>query len=792
MKRRDWLALSGLALVLLILLHRTLLLGEIFSPARMLLGNFAPWTYLPALPGGNPLRGDDTFLFYPMLVSHLSEALHGHLPLWDMTKLAGTPAAWSGVNLGMYGSPFSLILLGISGVAGQTLGWYAFARLFVAGAGMFLFLRAQALRPIAAWAGALVFMLNGLMITALSSPTPTIWAWLPWTLLAIDKLFRREGHRWIAWFGLFMGFQLLGAYVAHSFIYIVVSGAYALWRMAVLAREQGLRPGVSLGGQLLLGGLAGAMVGAVGLFPMLESMQQSTMASRMAGLSSFPWINLLTYAAPNLFGNPAMGNAWGFYGNYVENISYVGILTLFLAGYGLWARGRGFAWFWAGLLIVILLYQYGVPGFLQLGYLPGFRQTVVARWHAGVITAFSILAAWGLDALLASRRSIGRSWAVFVAASASLIALATWKFWPTVEATHAQVCVQDAFWFWIGSVVLATPVMVLMVKGRLSDRLGSGLLVGLLAVDLLAFALPFNPTTPSQAFYPMTPGLQFLKAHRTEGRVAPFDHTLLGELPGLFGLESVTGYDVFDDRVLRRALTAAGNASIRPEQAVTSNDYLEVTDGQGMASVNELCFNLDPRSPILNMLGVRYFVFGPQGPKAPTFAKFPVVYRGPDMVVLENPSARPHAWFASKARQLDSDEAILASLAATASMDPGEVLFRSGQPLLPPSTMGGEGRVELLQRESDRLRFKVDAEGAGYLVLSDRAHRGWSATVDGRPTEILTANTLLRAVALSAGQHEVAFEYRPPLVVGSLVATYLTMLVLLAIALWPRRRSSVA
>ena len=49
----------------------------------------------------------------------------------------------------------------------------------------------------------------------------------------------------------------------------------------------------------------------------------------------------------------------------------------------------------------------------------------------------------------------------------------------------------------------------------------------------------------------------------------------------------------------------------------------------------------------------------------------------------------------------------------------------------------------------------------GYVVLNDVWHPWWTATVDGKPADILTANVLFRAVEVTPGRHQVRFEFKP-------------------------------
>jgi hypothetical protein len=59
----------------------------------------------------------------------------------------------------------------------------------------------------------------------------------------------------------------------------------------------------------------------------------------------------------------------------------------------------------------------------------------------------------------------------------------------------------------------------------------------------------------------------------------------------------------------------------------------------------------------------------------------------------------------------------------------------------------------------DRLRLR--AAGPGRLVLSEVMYPGWTAQVDGRRVDVLTAHGLLRAVDLGPGVHTVVMEFKP-------------------------------
>ena len=72
---------------------------------------------------------------------------------------------------------------------------------------------------------------------------------------------------------------------------------------------------------------------------------------------------------------------------------------------------------------------------------------------------------------------------------------------------------------------------------------------------------------------------------------------------------------------------------------------------------------------------------------------------------------------------------------------------------------------------------------------------GWTVEVDGEPAELLTADLVLRAVALDRGDHDVVFRYRDPSVQKGLSLTLTGLAVLAGLLVLPpvlRRRAGAA
>ena len=73
-----------------------------------------------------------------------------------------------------------------------------------------------------------------------------------------------------------------------------------------------------------------------------------------------------------------------------------------------------------------------------------------------------------------------------------------------------------------------------------------------------------------------------------------------------------------------------------------------------------------------------------------------------------------------------------------------------------------DGKVRVLLYSPEAIELETESENPCALFVADAFAKGWSATLDGAPMEIVPANIAGRAVAIPAGQHQVRMEYRTP------------------------------
>jgi uncharacterized membrane protein YfhO len=81
------------------------------------------------------------------------------------------------------------------------------------------------------------------------------------------------------------------------------------------------------------------------------------------------------------------------------------------------------------------------------------------------------------------------------------------------------------------------------------------------------------------------------------------------------------------------------------------------------------------------------------------------------------------------------------------------------------------GSAAIVRYTPNTITINANATAPALLFLSDTYSRMFSATVDGKPAEILRADYSYRAVAIPQGNHTVVMSYRlTPWIIGTTVS----------------------
>jgi len=191
------------------------------------------------------------------------------------------------------------------------------------------------------------------------------------------------------------------------------------------------------------------------------------------------------------------------------------------------------------------------------------------------------------------------------------------------------------------------------------------------------------------------------------------------------------------------------------------------------------------RREVLGLLGVDYALLSDRGSDSaqppglrtlwspiPGVRLFGVAHRLPRVFLSFHAERLPAAQL--QARLLDED--VVAGR---------ETLLEESSPDLPlPAAKAEPVSCTIETYATTRLSARCVADRPALAVFVEQQLDGWSATVDGGPAPLLTANTLMRAVLVPPGAHLVALTFTPPgLLVGlALSLAGLCVLAWLAVA----------
>jgi polysaccharide biosynthesis/export protein len=108
------------------------------------------------------------------------------------------------------------------------------------------------------------------------------------------------------------------------------------------------------------------------------------------------------------------------------------------------------------------------------------------------------------------------------------------------------------------------------------------------------------------------------------------------------------------------------------------------------------------------------------------------------------------------------DQATLATL-SNPNFDPEQtVLISSPLPAMPGAASQNSGTVEFKSYSPKDIVLDANAAAPSVLLLNDKYDPNWRVTVDGKPSELLRCNFIMRGVYVPAGSHTVEFQFSLP------------------------------
>jgi hypothetical protein len=749
-----------------------------------------------ALPAA---ENSDTALQLQPMLRHSIERLP-EAPLWNPHIMNGRPLLANAQSAPF--SAFNLPAYALSDLDAHA--WIAALKWWAAALGMFGLGRALGMRMPGALLAGLVYGFSFWMVAHVTWPHASVWAWIPWMLLAAERLLRRPDLVSGAALALVTGAQFLGGHPESSFHAVGVTVLFFALRAAQARHEGGLaRRTAAFCAALATGGLLAACM----ILPFTELLFNSSDLADREGTAidaHLPTKFLLAAFLPDYWGRATATLTEPF---QLVRTFYAGGLALMLAVAALVLRPRtervAIAAFGAVSLAVVV----GVPPFLplvtRLPVLSSGHNRFAVLW----LLSLALLAGWGLDEVAARAGTPKRRRRVELAVGALFAVPIAWVLLsdlpsgldgvvgiatgldkppdPLSDTPGADDAIRFAsllVWLVLGGAALA--LLVLRLRGRIGPSAFVLVALGLAAADLLKAGMGHNPAIErADAKLPDSEAIRVLE-REPSSRFASMTLEIPENVLSLrHGLLEARGYDL----PLIKRYDRLWRSQVEPECPSQVEGVL------GPYCIRLALISATPRAlHTLRTLAVQRLLQPSTQPPLES-PELSTVYEGRDGRIYRIRDALPRAWIATAQRVVADEKEALAAV-ADPEFDARRAVV-SEEPLegVPAGTGNPEaaGEARIVRDEPEHVTIEADATAPGVLVLADTWFPGWTATVDGRDAEIAKVDYVHRGVPLTAGRHVVDFRYRPLSWTIGWITSLLTLLGLAAaLVVGGRRRRS--
>jgi hypothetical protein len=741
------------------------------------------WIWLHA-PAGTPAF--DVYMYYQpnMLYAKQRLAAGGSGLLWNPWQNCGQPSFGISSTGILY--PATLFYLLVDGDLALRL--VTVANFLIAGLGAYGLGRELGIGRVAALCGALAFQLGSgsVDLNTWGPQMGAAYVWLPMAMLFCERLLRAPTLGGAVGLGLSLAMSLLPGFPQ------VVVYAYQLIALRVLwelgTRRAAWSPRTI--GLVGLGLLLAPLLTAVHLVPGIEMAARSVRGAalkmnEMQPGSSYTWQTLRLQLAGryDLF-NP--------------------IVVIPAAAAGAWwcrrgTRRIGAFYLLAGILYVLLALGEATPLFglyrrLPLGAL--FREPGRFTWMSSFCLA--VLCGLGVDALLHPTAARWGRLAAPASVVAAMVGLSAMTFTGLLPMELV-----------LGGVLIASGLAV-AASARWRPLAALAMTVAMVLGLFLFFPIfsAAQPAATASRFFPkarwgvavrnfpirrLIDGAELTREtaalRRFAGRLTPQDR-------------SYFAYEQEDFSFMLKSASLFSLASAQdyePQAARRYGDYyILMRSGRRLDNLNQFYFPLLGQQmfqrPLLDLAAARYVIVANDVDPPAHFGNPPLypleVSDDLRLTLYENPAALARARWVPAATVVADPVALLDRLARGRD-DPRALLLLEEPPadgfLGADTGTSDPATVDFTADEPEHVVLRVRAPARGFVHLADQYFPGWEVTVNGAPAPILRANYLFRAVEVPAGESVVEFRYRPAsLRIGGAIST-LTVLALIAAALWSRR-----
>ncbi len=758
----------------------------------------------------------------------------GQVPLWNSYVLCGFPFIVDPIQGMFYPLNILFLVLPISLAFAWTVGLHVWLGSYCS----YRYVQRITDNVWAGMAAAIVFGFCGFQggrIYLGSIPQLCTMAWLPCLFCVTEWLVRKPKSGYAALLSLTVGLQFLSGHLQFSFYNLLAVGFYGVFRACVPAYpEASWRERLAFFVRFCLSMVLGIGIACVMLFPLAHlkaiSIRTGGGGHLFQQLGPFPPDQLITFVAPEFFGNELTRPYWGD-GIMAMHMVYVGIFTLLLGAIAICGvrRRPALTLFFVILVVCTMLLAMGryVPGFVYVyKYVPGFKLfRFISRWISVASFGSAVIAGIGLAALFETTRSntcskdtpdsirrtipwIARLAIVGGCALGLSYAVIPWlnlgrsSLWRDFVELGPQLVPKDVFTAAFVMEALDTarrsllrPTLLFPLCGMLlylwvfiphRRYLLGFLTLACLFLDLWSYESQFIIRYPLRYLEWDPRVVSLLTSDPEPYRVESWMPVESVPLPG----SAITTYrhiNRYNQSYINRGMVY-GIANVGGLFSLTDRRYMEFALGDPWYTFENYTLK---DSKTADMLNVRYLIAPPGANLGDR--QYEEILRTPSEVVYRNPNALPRAYIVHEVMTVHDETAAL-ELLRDPSFEPRKaaVMFGPQRDIWLAECPYKEERAVLLHQDSRGMVIQAELACAGLLVVSEANYPGWRCTVDGKETPIETVNYVFRGIYLEPGSHMITFSFVPRGLMTGAAISVCSASVALLWCVWGRRRTSRA
>jgi uncharacterized membrane protein YfhO len=435
---------------------------------------------------------------------------------------------------------------------------------------------------------------------------------------------------------------------------------------------------------------------------------------------------------PYFFGRPLF--SW-------EITSYVGIVSLMLASFSIYQKENKYVRFFMSITIFSFLIAFFEPIRNLIIYIPGFSN-FRAQGRILFLFTFSLaaLAGFGSKSLIQQVRD---KKALADTLKIAMITISLIIFYLFIFKSISSTADDLTFKISISLSLIFLFVFLIMYGSQKNVALRNFkiLLVLLMLYDLWIYGLLLIDVKNPNLVFARSKTLEFFETDNSSFRVYSTKYNILPQEQSVRNnLQIAGGFDplqlsrYYEFMRLAGNYTFSGNSVEIPPEKVIEKTY--------------------PRASMLGLLNTKYVITEYPLERL----DFALLEKKDKNFIYLNTQNLPRAFVVHNYRFIDDESETLKSL----------LTFNSSREAILQNDVTEEMKYSRLKEKTTIISFEPDEiivqtnlSSPGILVLSEIWYPGWKAYDNGKPSEILRANYLLRGIYLDEGLHKVKFLYDP-------------------------------